>query len=54
MKKTPAERALSPEQREGLLEMLKVRFEKNMTRHQGLEWAKVKARLEATQISCGH
>jgi hypothetical protein len=26
---------------------LKARFEKNMNRHEGLEWAKVKARLEA-------
>ena len=38
---------LSPEQREELLRVLKTRFEKNMNRHQGLEWAKVQARLEA-------
>jgi hypothetical protein len=38
---------LSPEQREELMRILKVRFEKNMNRHKGLEWAKVKARLEA-------
>jgi hypothetical protein len=38
---------LSPEQREELLGALKARFEKNMNRHQGLEWAKVQARLEA-------
>ncbi|MFX0186062.1 MAG: DUF4256 domain-containing protein [Candidatus Hodarchaeota archaeon] len=38
---------LSPEQREELLRALKARFEKNMTRHQGLEWAKVQAKLEA-------
>ena len=38
---------LSPEQREELLKILKSRFEKNMNRHQGLEWAKVQARLEA-------
>src|SRR5512135_1580688 len=37
----------SPEQREELLTILKARFEKNMNRHQGLEWAKVRARLEA-------
>ncbi|HZR20291.1 MAG TPA: DUF4256 domain-containing protein [Verrucomicrobiae bacterium] len=36
-----------PEQRQELLETLKVRFEKNMNRHQGLEWTKVQARLEA-------
>ena len=38
---------LSPEQREELLGALKARFEKNMNRHKGLEWAKVKAKLEA-------
>src|SRR2546428_11050011 len=38
---------LSPEQREGLLRALKARFEKNMDRHKGLEWAKVQAKLEA-------
>ena len=38
---------LSPELREELLTKLKVRFEKNMNRHKGLEWAKVRARLEA-------
>jgi Protein of unknown function (DUF4256) len=38
---------LSPEQREELLRALKARFEKNMNRHKGLEWAKVQARLEA-------
>lgn len=38
---------LSPEQREKLLETLKARFEKNMNRHEGLEWDKVQAKLEA-------
>ena len=38
---------LSPEQREELLRTLKARFEKNMNRHKGLEWAKVQAKLEA-------
>ncbi|MDB5121607.1 MAG: hypothetical protein JWN56_2825 [Sphingobacteriales bacterium] len=37
---------LSPEQCEELLGVLKARFEKNMNRHNGLEWAKVQARLE--------
>ncbi len=37
---------LSPEQQEELLEILKTRFEKNMNRHNGLEWAKVQAKLE--------
>lgn len=38
---------LSPEQSETLLGVLKTRFEKNMHRHQGLEWAKIQAKLEA-------
>jgi hypothetical protein len=38
---------LSPKQRKELLRALKARFEKNMNRHKGLEWAKVQARLEA-------
>jgi uncharacterized protein DUF4256 len=38
---------LSPKQREELLRELKARFEKNMNRHQGLEWAKIQAKLEA-------
>jgi hypothetical protein len=36
-----------PEQREELLRALKARFEKNMNRHKGLEWAKIQAKLEA-------
>ena len=38
---------LSPERREELLRALKARFEKNMNRHKGLEWAQVQAKLEA-------
>ena len=38
---------LSPKQREELLKALKARFEKNLNRHKGLEWAKVQAKLEA-------
>jgi hypothetical protein len=38
---------LSPEQREELLKVLKARFEKNMKRHKGLEWAKIEAKLQA-------
>jgi len=41
------ESKLSPEQHRELLRALKARFEKFMNRHQGLEWAKVQARLEA-------
>ena len=39
---------LSPKQREELLKALKARFEKNLNRHKGLEWAKVHAKLEAS------
>jgi len=38
---------LSPEQQEELLSALKVRFEKNRSRHQGLDWTDVQAKLEA-------
>ncbi|MGA7929037.1 MAG: DUF4256 domain-containing protein [Candidatus Sulfotelmatobacter sp.] len=38
---------LSNKQREELLGVLQARFEKNINRHQGLEWAKVQATLEA-------
>jgi hypothetical protein len=38
---------VSPKQREELLKTLKARFEKNMNRHKGLEWAQVQAKLEA-------
>jgi len=37
---------LSPEQHEELLKTLEARFEKNMVRHEGLEWSKVQTRLE--------
>jgi hypothetical protein len=33
--------------REELLKILKTRFEKNMNRHKGIDWEKVKTRLEA-------
>src|SRR5882724_6996384 len=38
---------LSPEQSEELRRALKARFEKNINRHKGLEWADVQAKLEA-------
>jgi len=37
---------LSPEQREALIKVLKARFEKNMNRHKGLEWAQLQAKLD--------
>lgn len=41
------QRALSPKQGEELISVLKARFEKNMKRHEGLDWAAAQARLEA-------
>jgi hypothetical protein len=38
---------LSAEDRDELLKGLQARFEKNMSRHKGLEWSKVQAKLEA-------
>ena len=46
-KKTVSKKKLSPKERDDLLKVLKARFEKNMKRHKGLEWAKVQARLDA-------
>jgi len=47
MKKNSNKTKLSSEQSEELLRALKARFEKNMNRHNGLEWAKVQTKLEA-------
>jgi hypothetical protein len=46
--KSTGKKVLPPKQREELLGVLKVRFEKNLGRHKSLEWAKVQARLEAS------
>jgi hypothetical protein len=45
--KTTNKKKVAPEQREKLLGILKGRFEKHMNRHNGVEWAKVQARLMA-------
>src|SRR5215210_5066798 len=47
MKMRMSQPKLSSEQREVLLRALKARFEKNMNRHQDLEWSKVEAKLKA-------
>jgi hypothetical protein len=47
MKAAKSKKELSPAQREELLKTLKARFDKHSNRHAGLEWAKVKAKLEA-------
>jgi hypothetical protein len=44
---TSSRKVLSPEQQEELLRALKARFEKNMNRHKGLEWANLQTKLEA-------
>ena len=41
-------KVLSPEQSDELIKVLKARFEKNMNRHQGLEWNKIQEKLEAS------
>ena len=40
-------KALTPEEQNELIAVLKTRFEKNKKRHQGLEWSSIQARLEA-------
>jgi len=39
--------SLSPKERDELLKTLRGRFEKNVKRHPGVDWAKVLAKLEA-------
>lgn len=45
-KASSVKKKLSPEESEELLRVLKTRFEKNMIRHNGVEWAEVQAKLE--------
>lgn len=45
--KNSSKKTLSPILSEELIKTLKSRFEKNMTRHKGIEWAKVQRKLEA-------
>jgi hypothetical protein len=47
MKGVKTKNELSPKERDELLRALKARFEKNPNRHRGLDWAKVRVRLEA-------
>jgi hypothetical protein len=46
---TKNKKELSPKQREELIKTLKARFEKNMNRHKGLDWAKVQAKLDSAK-----
>jgi len=45
--KITGKKNLSPKQIAELLKTLKARFEKNMNRHKGVEWAKVESKLKA-------
>jgi hypothetical protein len=47
MKVAESRKKLSPDQRERLLDALKARFEANMSRHPGLSWGDVQAKLDA-------
>ncbi|HEY8400658.1 MAG TPA: DUF4256 domain-containing protein [Cytophagaceae bacterium] len=48
MSKTKSNKMKLPAERvQELLKIVKTRFEKNMNRHKGIEWAKVQAKLEA-------
>jgi hypothetical protein len=48
MKEARTNQALSADQREKLLGMLRARFEKNVNRHEGHDWATVRAKLEGS------
>jgi hypothetical protein len=43
----PARQELSLKHREELFRVLKIRFEKNMKRHEGIDWSKIQVKLEA-------
>jgi len=45
-------KALSQEQLEELLKVLRARFDKNMDRHIGIDWADVQAKLESIPEKC--
>ena len=48
-KKLSLKKELPSSTREALLKILQARFEKNMSRHQGIQWSKVQAKLEANE-----
>jgi hypothetical protein len=43
-----SKQALGASERDGLLATLEARFQENMSRHEGIQWPKVLARLEAS------
>jgi hypothetical protein len=52
VKASKGKKELSARQAEELLSTLKSRFEKNMKRHEGVEWSRVRAKLEANNEKC--
>jgi hypothetical protein len=52
VKASKGKKELSVKQAEELLATLKSRFEKNMKRHESIEWPKVRAKLEANSEKC--
>lgn len=46
MRSITAKKELSPKQHEEIIKILKIRFEKNINRHKGIEWTKVLERLK--------
>ncbi len=49
MKSDDTKTSISSKQRETLLKVLKERFQKNMNRHESLEWEKVEAKIKASR-----
>lgn len=47
-----AKKKLAAAAQKELLQVLKARFEKNMQRHKGIDWAAVQARLEKNEDKC--
>lgn len=44
----PSKKQISAAEKTSLLKILETRFEKNKSRHKGIDWPKVKARLESS------
>ena len=53
MKRKESIKELSPEEREKLLSVLESRFVRNTQRHQHLDWAAIKAKLDANPAKLG-
>lgn len=44
-----AKKTLPADRRDSIIDVLRIRFEKNMSRHKGITWADVQARIEANK-----